>query len=104
MKAHKSKPKFGASATRTVGYFLVVTTALLIFIVTQELVCGTTIAIDKWGPRTVYSLAGAPFKYWASVVLHCTTALVLGALAAGAFWLARLESNLTSPTLKPHRK
>ncbi|WP_411566844.1 hypothetical protein ACLIN3_27430 (plasmid) [Pseudomonas orientalis] len=98
------KPKIGAWATRIVGYLLVATTALLISSIAQELLSGSTLSTNKWGPRTVYTLAGEPFKYWASVVSHGVTALILGAAAAGAFWLARLESTDAVPTHKPRRR
>ncbi|WP_411566193.1 hypothetical protein ACLIN3_04875 [Pseudomonas orientalis] len=99
-----SKPKIGAWATRIVGYLLVATTALLICSVAQELLSGSTLSTNKWGPRTVYTLAKEPFKYGASVVLHGVTALILGAAAAGAFWLAKLESADAVPTHKPRRR
>lgn len=96
--------KLGAWATRAVGYLLVATTALMIYSVVQELVSGSTLSTNKWGPRTMYTLTGEPFKYWASVVSHCVTALVLGTAAAGAFWLAKLESTDAVPTHKPRRR
>lgn len=94
----------GVWATKAVGYVLVVTTVLLILTVGQELVSGVTMPTNKWGPRTTYTLANEPFKYWASVVSHFTVALVLGGLSLGAFWLARLEAQVDEPQIKRPRK
>lgn len=97
---YMANPRIGAWATRAVGYLLVVTTVLLVVSVVQELVDGVTMSTNKWGPRTTYTLASEPFKYWASVVSHVVVALVLGALSLGAFWLARLEAQVDEPQKK----
>ncbi|RBH52945.1 hypothetical protein C3F00_029970 [Pseudomonas sp. MWU13-2860] len=94
----------GVWATKAVGYILVITTVLLIITVGQELVSGVTQSTNKWGPRTTYTLANEPFKYWASVVSHLAVALVLGALSRGAFWLARLEAQVNDPQKKRRRQ
>jgi len=54
-------PKLGAWVSRIVGYLLVATSALLISIIADELLSGTTLSTNKWGPRTVRTLAGEPF-------------------------------------------
>lgn len=99
-----ANPRIGAWVTRAVGYMLVVTTVLLVVSVGKELVDGVTMSTNKWGPRTTYTLASEPFKYWASVVSHTAVALVLGALSLGAFWLARLEAQVEEPQKKKHPK
>lgn len=99
-----ANPGIGAWATKAVGCALAISTVLLIVIVGQELVSGVTLSTHKWGPRTTYTLAGEPFKYWASVISHLAVALVLGALSRGVFWLARLEAQINAPQKDRRRK
>ncbi len=91
--------RVGAWLTRAVGCLLVVTTYLLVFSVGQELVDGVITSTNKWGPRMTYTLDENPFRYWAALGANVLVALVLGALAVGAFWLAHLEDQE-----EPHQK
>lgn len=59
-----SNANLGTWASQTAGYLLVVTTGLLILGVAQELVIDTSFSMNKWGLRTVYTLASEPARYW----------------------------------------
>lgn len=99
-----SNANLGAFVSRILGHIMLVTTALLIGCIAQELHSSSTLTIKKWGFRTVYTLGREPLEYWLTVLSHFVTALVLGCLATGAFWLARLESKLTSPIKKQNTR
>jgi hypothetical protein len=98
------RTRIGGWATKAVGCMLVFTAALLIVTVGQDLVSGVSTSASKIGPRAVYTLASEPFKYWATVSSHAAVALVLGALAAGAFWVSRFEPPTNEPQSSTRRR
>lgn len=89
----------GAWLTRGVGCLLVLVVILLCVEVATDLLAGVTTTTNKWGPRHTYTVGSQPFKYWTTVASQAVLIVVLGPLAAGCFWLAKLEARPDTP---PH--
>lgn len=90
----------GAWLTTAVGCLALMTVILQCVEVANDLVSGVTTTTNKWGPRHTYAMSGDATKYWANVISHILGVIVLGLVAVGCFWLARLEADVTKGTGK----
>jgi len=76
-----ANPNFEVWATKALGYLMVALTALLIVVIAQELMSGSTISIKKLGWCPSYIRVNQPFEYWEALTSHMIIAMVLGLMS-----------------------